>query len=538
MSAKWSAQTVLGTLATDDVFLVIDTSATESKQITASNVLSFMQSPWGTNIDGGGFDLLNVGTNIQQIVTIGIPVITQFLNLDGVDDTTIGQIDFKGRDDDSVSAEVIYASILGNSLLVSSGDEYGKITFQVMSGGSLVDGLTLDADAGELILGTDIGSGINMQGSSITDALEVVFLNGGSGNQHIIADTDTTFDLTCSVLTDSIRFRWSTTSEYTFTDDDASFNNNTISAVQSMGLQDSSGVGTVTFTPSSSQTGNHNMQIPNLDDNAEIIFDNQVQTMSDKTLSLPILAGLVTHTQPNATQIYKFNADHTIPTASDIIGEIQFFDDDDNSIPANVQYAGITGEIGNSAASNIDGEMALKVAINGTLTEFIRIDGNANDILLPEGFLTIGDESTGNPGFLKLGWDGESTGGVGGTLVIQDPLGGEIIIESQDQTSTSSITLLFPLMEGDNEFVVTEQAQTLLAKTLDTLTMVDATDIILDTTTGTKIGTGTLQKIGFWNVTPIVQPAHIADATDAASAISQLNLLLAQIATLGLQASS
>jgi hypothetical protein len=47
-------------------------------------------------------------------------------------------------------------------------------------------------------------------------------------------------------------------------------------------------------------------------------------------------------------------------------------------------------------------------------------------------------------------------------------------------------------------------------------------------------GTG----IGFYNTTPIAQPIHIADATDAASAITQLNLLLAKDAALGLQASS
>lgn len=32
-------------------------------------------------------------------------------------------------------------------------------------------------------------------------------------------------------------------------------------------------------------------------------------------------------------------------------------------------------------------------------------------------------------------------------------------------------------------------------------------NILLDTTTGTKIGTTTSQKLGFWNVTPIIQPA-------------------------------
>jgi hypothetical protein len=59
-------------------------------------------------------------------------------------------------------------------------------------------------------------------------------------------------------------------------------------------------------------------------------------------------------------------------------------------------------------------------------------------------------------------------------------------------------------------------------------------DLVTDTTTGTKIGTATTQKIGFFNATPVVQQAAVADATDAATAITQLNDLLAAMRTLGL----
>ena len=38
------------------------------------------------------------------------------------------------------------------------------------------------------------------------------------------------------------------------------------------------------------------------------------------------------------------------------------------------------------------------------------------------------------------------------------------------------------------------------------ITLADAINIALNTTTGTKIGTSTSQKLGFWNKTPIVQP--------------------------------
>lgn len=63
---------------------------------------------------------------------------------------------------------------------------------------------------------------------------------------------------------------------------------------------------------------------------------------------------------------------------------------------------------------------------------------------------------------------------------------------------------------------------------------VSAVNIVTDTTTGTKIGTATTQKIGFYNKTPVVQPAAVADATDAASVITQLNLLLSRMRDLGL----
>jgi hypothetical protein len=59
-------------------------------------------------------------------------------------------------------------------------------------------------------------------------------------------------------------------------------------------------------------------------------------------------------------------------------------------------------------------------------------------------------------------------------------------------------------------------------------------NIVTDTTTGTKIGTSTTQKIGFFNATPAVQPTAVADATDAASTQDRLNDLLARLRTLGL----
>ncbi len=62
-------------------------------------------------------------------------------------------------------------------------------------------------------------------------------------------------------------------------------------------------------------------------------------------------------------------------------------------------------------------------------------------------------------------------------------------------------------------------------------------DVVLDYHTGTKIGTAATQKLGFWNTTPVVQPAAVADATDAPSTQARLNDLLARLRAAGIIAS-
>jgi hypothetical protein len=62
----------------------------------------------------------------------------------------------------------------------------------------------------------------------------------------------------------------------------------------------------------------------------------------------------------------------------------------------------------------------------------------------------------------------------------------------------------------------------------------EAVNFVFGTTTGTRFGNATNQRIGFWNATPAVQPTAVADATDAASVITQLNALLARLRTIGI----
>ena len=85
------------------------------------------------------------------------------------------------------------------------------------------------------------------------------------------------------------------------------------------------------------------------------------------------------------------------------------------------------------------------------------------------------------------------------------------------------------------------------------LTMADAKNIIVGSSTGTKIGTATTQKLGLYNTAPTAQQAHINDAPaggagaaagawDTAAhrdaAIATINAILVRLETLGIVASA
>jgi hypothetical protein len=56
------------------------------------------------------------------------------------------------------------------------------------------------------------------------------------------------------------------------------------------------------------------------------------------------------------------------------------------------------------------------------------------------------------------------------------------------------------------------------------VTFADSFNMIFNTTTGTKIGTTTAQKLSFWNATPIVQPTTaVTAATFVANAGTAIN---------------
>jgi hypothetical protein len=98
----------------------------------------------------------------------------------------------------------------------------------------------------------------------------------------------------------------------------------------------------------------------------------------------------------------------------------------------------------------------------------------------------------------------------GGTLTTKlEVRSTDIVIDSLLALSTSGLGSLRTVTFPDASFLVAGQN---IANTFSgQITLGDGINIALNTTTGTKIGTATSQKLGFYNATPIVQGAAVAD---------------------------
>jgi hypothetical protein len=170
--------------------------------------------------------------------------------------------------------------------------------------------------------------------------------------------------------------------------------------------------------------------------------------------------------------------------------------------------------------SNTEG--TLNTVIGGRNTAYDNTTGSSNVVLgdLALRFNTTGSNNTcigTNAGFnLTTGSNNTIIGNVQGTA----GLANTVIIGA-------GATERLRIDSSGNVGIGTTSPSSLLH-------LADAGNITVGTTTGTKIGTATTQKLGFFDKTPVVQPTAVADATDAATAITQLNALLARMRDLGL----
>lgn len=98
-----------------------------------------------------------------------------------------------------------------------------------------------------------------------------------------------------------------------------------------------------------------------------------------------------------------------------------------------------------------------------------------------------------------------------GTLGLRNPANTFTALLN-NSAAIANTTITLPLITDTLAGLLSANAFT-GANTFNTFTMNDAQNVVLGTTTGTKIGTATTQKIGFYNKVPVVQASAIASPT-------------------------
>jgi hypothetical protein len=167
------------------------------------------------------------------------------------------------------------------------------------------------------------------------------------------------------------------------------------------------------------------------------------------------------------------------------------------SVLANLTTGGSNTGIGSEALSALTtgysnmalGYQALQY-ITGAKNSNVGVGSTAGRLI------TAGTNNTGTSDSLFLGFDSRPSGATDSNTIV---IGSQSRGNGSNTTTIGTTSTTANYIYGD--FNVT-----------------DADNFIIGTTTGTKIGTATSQKIGFWNTTPIIQPTTgVAAATFTAN---------------------
>lgn len=115
----------------------------------------------------------------------------------------------------------------------------------------------------------------------------------------------------------------------------------------------------------------------------------------------------------------------------------------------------------------------------------------------------------------------QSCNGIAGT----DKTGGNFTLRPGVGTGAGAVSSLIFQTPTVTTTGTTAQVQaTRLTVDSSGLTIADGMNLVLNTTTGTKFGTATSQKIGFYNATPVVQRADMSALTDSTTGTPSLTL--------------
>lgn len=175
-------------------------------------------------------------------------------------------------------------------------------------------------------------------------------------------------------------------------------------------------------------------------------------------------------------------------------------------------FAGGTINLGTATASTLLATTSISLEETGAGTDTITLQAPSSIAASYTLTLPVDDGNSGEvlatDGNGVLSWVSNATGITIGTTTITGGTTTRILYDNAGVVGEYTLT-------GTGTVVAMQTNPTLSG-----LTMTDATNIVLDTTTGTKIGTATSQKLAFYNSTPIVKPTG-----DVATALSNLGLV-------------
>ena len=239
----------------------------------------------------------------------------------------------------------------------------------------------------------------------------------------------------------------------------------------------------------------------------------------------------------NAPDLVLFR-NSSSPAAADNLGNLVFRGKDDGN--NDVDYASVVAQISDTANASEDGILDIMTMAAGTLASRIRLISENVGIneTAPANLLHITNDSEGAT--LRVQSISNSAGS-GGDIVLTRTRGASGAGQDNDVLSTI-------FFEGNNDNASPEDVdyaaieakiidasdseedgqlnlQVVDAGTLTTqlsidanlLTLADGVNFAFNTSTGTKFGTATTQKLAFFNATPVVQQSAIADITVTAS---------------------
>lgn len=167
-----------------------------------------------------------------------------------------------------------------------------------------------------------------------------------------------------------------------------------------------------------------------------------------------------------------------------------------NSAMANLTSGGSNTAVGSSALSSLSSGYS-NMALGYKALQYIATSNSNVGIGTDAGkFINAGTNNTGTSTSIFIGFDARPAGATDVNT---------IVIGSSARGNGSNSTTIGTTSTTENYIY-------------GNFNITDADDIVIGTTTGTKIGTATSQKIGFWNATPIIQPTTgVAAATFAAN---------------------